>query len=614
MCGIIGWIDWEENIENNRNILNSMIETLSKRGPDASGIWLSQTAGIGHRRLSVIDPQNGAQPMTRSIGSRQYVITYNGELYNTDEVRKTLFNKGYTFKTNCDTEVVLISYIEWGEECLKYFNGIYSIGIWDELEQSLFLARDRFGVKPLFYSNIDNSFIFASEIKTLLSHPKVSHMIDGNGLSEIFALGPSRTPGNGVFKDIHEIKPAHYLLYDKDGIRIKKYWELKSRPHTDSFDVTVKKVRDLVITAIKRQLVSDVPLCTFLSGGLDSSAITCIASEHLKNNKNEQLNTFSIDYVGNDKYFKADKFQPNSDSQYIKKVSDFANTNHHNIILDINDLEEALYEATLSRDLPGMADIDSSLLLFCREVKKDYTVALSGECADEIFGGYPWFHDSEPLCDNTFPWLRSLQNRLTLFTPEIINKMNPIEYVSSRYNDSIKEVPSLFGEDPVEAKRRQLFYLNMMWFMSTLLDRKDRMSMATGLEVRVPFCDHNIVEYVWNIPWEMKNFDNMEKGIMRKALYGIVPEEVIYRKKSPYPKTHNPYYTELVKNNLLKIINDKSSPLLNIINVQKVHEIIESNGESYTTPWFGQLMKGPQLMAFLIQVDIWMKNYKVEIE
>ncbi|MGE4283490.1 MAG: asparagine synthase (glutamine-hydrolyzing), partial [Clostridia bacterium] len=611
MCGIAGWINWQGNLKEQQPILEAMGETLKYRGPDASGIWVSTNAGIVHRRLIVVDPQNGKQPMVRRWGEETYVITYNGELYNTPEIRDALISKGYTFGGYSDTEVLLLSYIEWGEECVDYLNGIYAFGVWTEGDQSLFMARDRMGVKPLFYTQRGASLIFASELKTLLVHPEVRPEIDAEGLAEIFLLGPSRTPGHGVFKNIRELRPGEYMIYNRKGLRIQKYWSLESHPHEDSLDMTINEVRELLLDAIRRQLVSDVPLCTFLSGGLDSSAITAVASEIYKKSGMAPLHSYSIDYADNDKYFKPSVFQPNSDAPWIERVSEFLGTTHHNIVIDTPQLVEALKRAVAARDLPGMADVDSSLYLFCREVKKDATVAVSGECADEIFGGYPWFYREELLNSDTFPWMRSTNERLSILAPGILGSINGAEYVKQRYQDTLSEVPRLPGEKAQEHRRREMMYLNMNWFMATLLDRKDRMSMATGLEVRVPFCDHRIVEYVWNVPWEMKFYKQREKGLVRQALTGLLPDDVLWRKKSPYPKTHNPNYLKAVKSWLQQILNNPSSPLLQLINRQRVQEIIDSDGAAFGVPWFGQLMTGPQLMAYLAQVDTWMREYNV---
>ncbi|HEX3029568.1 MAG TPA: asparagine synthase (glutamine-hydrolyzing) [Clostridia bacterium] len=610
MCGIAGWIDFNSNLNFKGSVMTAMADALSKRGPDASGLWMSEHAAFSHRRLSVVDPVGGSQPMTMEYGGFKYIITYNGELYNTLDLKRELQLKGHKFMTTSDTEVLLVSYIEWGPFCIERFNGIFAFGIWDEKEQRLFLGRDRFGVKPLFYAIREGSLIFASELKALLIHPLIEPEVDSEGLAEILALGPARTPGNGVYKNVHEVKPAHCLTYGKDGLSINSYWGLQSHPHTDSPADTIEMVRYLVEDTIERQLVADVPICTFLSGGLDSSAITAIAANHFRKTGKGQLHTFSIDYADNSKYFISSSFQPDSDAPWVKLMSEHFDTIHHNITIDTPMLIEALTQATRARDLPGMADVDSSLLLFCHEIKKSHVVSLSGECADEVFGGYPWFYKEDALNSNTFPWSSSLDERTKVLNKDLINYINPAGYVQKRYEETLAEVPRLIREDFHEARRREMFYLNIYWFMANLLDRKDRMSMANGLEVRVPFCDHRLVQYVWNIPWSLKSMGGREKGILRKALEGILPQPIIERKKSPYPKTHNPDYEQGVSKWLKEIINDPGSPLLPIINKKAVKAMMEGKSD-YGKPWFGQLMAAPQMYAYLIQIDIWLRENKV---
>lgn len=613
MCGIGGWIDWEVNLTKQRPILAAMRETLAQRGPDAEGMWQSQHAAFVHRRLSVVDPAGGAQPMIRSKGNNNYVITYNGELYNTLDIRRDLESKGYTFTTTSDTEVLLISFIEWGPACVERFNGIYAFGIWDEAAQSLFMARDRVGVKPLFYTQRDNAFIFGSELKTLLAHPSVPPVIDREGLAEIFCMGPSRTPGHGVFKGINELRPGCCLQFNRNGLRIWPYWQLESKLHTDDFDTTVARVRELLADSATRQLVADVPVCTLLSGGLDSSALSAFAALAYTKNNFGTLNTYSVDYLDNDLHFKPSLFQPNQDAPWINIVSAYLQTQHHRVLVDTPELYEYLIPAMEARDLPGMADIDSSLYIFCREIKKHATVAVSGECADEIFGGYPWFHKQEALSANTFPWLRQISERSRILSREIQELIKPEDYVNERYHQALAEVPRLSGENKQDARMREMFYLNITRFMTTLLDRKDRMSMAVGLEVRVPFCDHRLLEYVWNVPWEMKYCEQREKGLLRKALVGILPDEILWRQKSPYPKTHNPAYLAATQKGILTILSDKNSPLLQLIDVDTVRDIALS-GATTNIPYFGQLMSTPQLFAYLIQTDAWLRKYKVEIK
>ncbi|HHV45591.1 MAG TPA: asparagine synthase (glutamine-hydrolyzing) [Tissierellia bacterium] len=612
MCGIAGWIDYNRDLRKYVDTINKMTGTLVRRGPDAQGIYLKENVCLMHRRLIVIDPENGIQPMTIKKGNTSYTIVYNGELYNTNELRDELLSFGYHFRGHSDTEVLLTAFIHWGESCLEKLNGIYAFGVWNDTSKTLFLARDRMGVKPLFVYTYSDGIIFGSELKTLLANPLVKPRIDNDGLKEIFLLGPGRTSGKGVIKGVTELKPGEFLVFKKNlGWKIRNYWSLKANEHTDDVKTTIEKTRFLITDAVKRQLVSDVPLCCFLSGGLDSSIISKIASDiYLSDNKG-RLHTYSVNYIDNQQYFVKSIFQPNSDEEYIQMMVNEIASQHHEVLLDNEDLEKYLDDAVLARDLPGMADVDSSLLLFCREIKKKFTVAVSGECADEIFGGYPWYHNRDILFKDTFPWSQSLDLRQGILKEGLL--VDGEEYVKQQYSDTVNKTDTLPGEGEFEIRMRQLFMLNLNWFMQTLLDRKDRMSMYNGLEVRVPFCDHRLVEYAFNMPWSIKSLNNREKGIVREAMKGILPDKIISRKKSPYPKTHNPKYLNAVKSRLQNILNDSNSPLVQLINKQKVQEIIDSDGKTISMPWYGQLMTGVQLMAYLIQVDIWMREYRIEI-
>lgn len=613
LCGITGLVDFNRDVSEQVHIVQNMASTLEKRGPDDRNVWKTKHVVFGHTRLVVVDPEGGVQPMTIQMGSKSFTVAYNGELYNTEDLRKELIALGYRFRGHSDTEVLLTSYIEWEEACLQRLNGIFAFAIWNEERQQLFMTRDRLGVKPLFYTMKNGMFIFGSEIKAILAHPLVEARVNQEGLAEIFGLGPSRTPGHGVFEGIHELRPAHYLTYDRNRISIKRYWNVTSREHKDNLEETINKIHWLLKDAIERQLVADVPVCTFLSGGVDSSAITAFAAQAFERDGRGMLHTYSIDYADNDKYFTSNDYQPNADGPYIEKVTTAYGTNHHSHIIHTDQLVHYLKEAVRVRDLPGMADVDSSLLWFCHEIKKENTVALSGECADEIFGGYPWFHRKELLDSPNFPWMTSITERENLLLPEWKNQLKLQDYVQQRYEETLQEVPYSADDSSEEKRLRGLFYLNMHWFMATLLDRKDRMSMGASLEVRVPFADHRLVEYVWNIPWDMKNIDNREKGILRRALEGALPEDVLYRKKSPYPKTHHPAYTKAVKQWLSEILEDPNSLILHLVDKKKVREIIDTDGRSFERPWFGQLMTGPQLIAHLAQIDTWLREYDISI-
>ena len=609
MCGIAGEVSYSGAVSNNKESFLKMQKLLHPRGPDQNGEYIDGKAALLHSRLCVIDIENGKQPMTADYGERKYVIVYNGELYNTEEIRNELKLLGHKFIGHSDTEVILKAYVEWKEDCVRKFNGIFAFCIWDKAEEKLFFARDRIGVKPLFYTTAGDSFIFASEIKAILAHKSVNAEIDENSIAEILFIGPGRTPGCGVFKNINEVKPATCGTFTKDGLKFWKYWVLRDKENRDTFQETVEKVRYLVKDAITRQLVSDVPVGTFLSGGLDSSIISSVANTYFKS-QNKLLKTFSVTYKDNSKYFTKSKFQPNSDEEYIKIMADYLGSEHHLITLDTDDVVNALFNAVDARDLPGMSDVDSSLLAFCKEIKKECTVALSGECADEIFGGYPWYRDKEIRMINGFPWAQSTDYRKS-FIKDDIKLPDAHEYVAERYKNTIINTSKISGLNPTESRMKEMMKLNLEWFMQTLLDRKDRMSMYSALEVRVPFCDYRIAEYLYTVPWEYKDYKSYEKGLLREAVKDILPPEVLWRKKSPYPKTHNPSYLKAVSEILTDIISNSNAPILSFIKKDALEDLLKAQR---TEPWYGQLMTTPQTIAYFIQINYWMEKFNLTAE
>lgn len=590
MCGFVGVVNLKKNISGEKQVIIDMNQKLSKRGPDECGYYVEDNVLLGHKRLIVIDPNGGKQPMTYQYEGNTYTLVYNGQLYNTKELREELEQNGFTLESHSDTEVLLKSYIHFKEEVVHKLNGIFAFAVWDSKNRSLFMARDHFGVKPLYYSLVNGNLVFGSEIKSILEFPEIEAKIDKQGICELFGIGPAHTAGITVFKNISELKPANYIVYNENGIYVSQYWKLKSKPHTDNLDKTCEKVRYLLEDSIKRQLVSDVPLCTFLSGGLDSSIITLYAANYCKENGLPPLNTYSVDYVDNDKNFVKTDFQPNSDNYYINLMSNKLNTNHHTIMLDTPELAKSLEDAMIARDMPGMADVDSSLLLFCKNVKDEATVTLTGECADEIFGGYPWFFREDALRSGTFPWSIAISERQQLLNPAISEKLDLQDYIDYRYHESLSKVELLEDDTEETAEKRKISHLTLNWFMQTLLDRSDKMGMYNGFEIRVPFCDYRLAEYVWNIPWEMKALNGREKGLLRYIMKDVLPSEVVDRKKSPYPKTWNPTYLKEVKQMLTKMIENKDAPIHSLLNREYILEILNTDGKAFTRPWFGQLM------------------------
>ena len=605
MCAISGVVHLYTDEITNIKMLNTML----RRGPDDTGAYKSGPCTLLHARLAVIDPKRGKQPMCFAAQEQTYCIVYNGELYNTAEIRKELEVLGHNFITNSDTEVVLHAYVQWKQAALEKLNGIFAFAVWEEGAQRLFLARDRMGVKPLFYKRHEGGLVFASEMKTILAYPTVKAELNGQGAAEILLLGPGRMAGSGVFCGIEELEPGCCAYYEDGKFRKTAYWKLRDAEHTDTFPETVEKVRCLVLDAVCRQMISDVPIGTFLSGGLDSSILSAVCAREFAN-RGEVLQTFSVDYADNDKYFVPNKFQPNSDGHYIRTMENFLHANHHWTILTPENLMDALEGATIARDLPGMADVDFSLLAFCKEIRKSVKVALSGECADEIFGGYPWYRDPQVRAKDGFPWAQNTAVRKAFLHPEIAKGIDAEAFVHACYQKTIDDSDILPGTSALERRMKEMVNLNFRWFMQTLLDRKDRMSMYSGLEVRVPFCDYRIAEYLYTVPWEYKDYMGMEKGLLRKAMEGLLPDEVLYRKKSPYPKTCDPRYLQLVSSQLQRIIDDAQAPIHQIVSKHALQSLLT---ESFEWPWYGQLMRVPQTIAYMLQINFWLEHYHVSV-
>lgn len=600
MCGIAGEITLGRPLDVRAAYYDEMSRALARRGPDQEGAYRSERCVLLHRRLAVVDPDGGRQPMQFD----GLAIAYNGELYNTSELRRELTLLGYAFETHSDTEVALKAFHAWGSASFERLNGIFALALYDSRTHSLTLARDPMGVKPLFYAQRGERLIFGSELKALLAHPLVRPEVTREGLYDLVFLGPGRTPGLGIFRDVTELLPGQWVKFSADGLRQDFYWRLRDAPCEDTFEEACEKTRFLVTDAIRRQLVSDVPLCTLLSGGLDSSIISSVAKETLG-----ALTTFSVDYEDNARYFQPGKFQPNSDSDFIDVMTSYLGSKHRTVTLTTAQLVPALFEATEARDLPGMADVDASMLLLSREIKKTHTVVLSGECADEIFGGYPWYRDPAIRAQAGFPWAQTTDYRAGFLRPEYLTDETPREYVLRRYEAMCDRADILPGTSELETRMKQMMVLNLNGFMQTLLDRKDRMSMWSGLEIRVPFCDRRIVEYLYTLPWEYKNYRGREKGLLRRAMRDILPEQIVQRKKSPYPKTWNPDYLAAVSA-LLRQELAGGSPLLELFRPEALESLLT---ETRDVPWYGQLMTTPQTIAYFLQLAHWLRTFEISI-
>lgn len=596
MCSICGYMQ-EKEIKDNEVILK-MCNCLnnSKYAP-----YINSNVTLGCNTLEKI------------VNGNNFTIAYTGKIYNLNVLKNVLITRGYTFEENNEAEIVLSLYIEFKENMLRFINGVFALAIYDEKDNSLFLAKDRLGIKPLFYSLIDNTFIFSSQIKGILASNLVSPTMGKDELLELLALGPAHTPGKTYFKGIFELQAGHYAIYKNNELEITKYWDLEEKKLLDSDEEIIANVNELVTDAIKKQ-IADTNVATMLSGGLDSSIVTKVVSDNIS-----KLNTYSINYENNDEDFVANSYQLTKDSDFVKIMVKYLNTNHKNIIVKYKDLFDSLYEGVIARDMPGMADIDTSMYVFCKAITdNNEKVVLSGECSDEIFGGYPWFYKEHLKQAKGFPWALSENLRENLLKDGILNKAEIFNYILKSKSDTLKNVTHI-SSDSFEIEFKELNYLTIKYFMNTLIERTDRMASKTSLEVRVPYADHRIFEYVYNVDAKLKlglrNGNNVtEKYILKQAFKNELPTDITNRKKSPFPKTYSKEYLKLLEDKLTQIISEPTSRIHEIINTDFVKNLIATHGKDLTENLFGQLMTYPQTLAFLIQIDYWLTAYNVKIE
>lgn len=613
MCGIAGWLDFGQDIRERGFVVEAMTKALETRGPDGQGVWLDTHVGLGHRRLAVIDIAGGAQPMVhKGADSDTAVLSYNGEIYNFPALRAELESLGHRFATRCDTEVVLKGYLQWKEGVLERLEGMFAFALWDASRQQLLLARDFLGVKPLYYQRLGDGVVFGSEPKAILAHPDVRARIDEDGLRQVFVL--ARTPGATPYADIREVKPGEMLRFDRMGMRSRIFWKLTSHHHQDDLPRTVEHVGELLETSVRGQIVSDVPLCTLLSGGLDSSAITAIAHDATVA-QGQPMRTFSVDFAGQDMAFTDDGPHKSHDTPFVRDFVRHVGCHHSEIVLESSELAEASLDKVVMRasDLPLnlSGDMCSSLYQLFREVRRESTVALSGESADEIFGGYAWFHHPAVVNSRMFPWLAmtgSVFHGGDILNRELRERLRLKEFQADSYAQALNEVPRLDGESPRDARMRELGYLHMTRFLQFMLDRKDRMSMAVGLEVRVPFCDKALVDYVFNIPWDMKAFDGREKSVLRAAVQHRLPRSIVERVKSPYPSTQDPAYERALRQKVSNFLEDTIHPARGLFDERTVRRLVDRPMDAYRSLHYQRAD-----LERVLSVADWVDTYDVEL-
>ncbi|MER9210402.1 asparagine synthase (glutamine-hydrolyzing) [Mesorhizobium sp. M0771] len=609
MCGICGWIDFDRDLgtPDARRELAVMTATMANRGPDDEGTWIDGPAALGHRRLAIIDIQGGRQPMTHQEDGRPaLVLVYTGEAYNYRELRQRLADLGHRFDTSSDTEVVLRAHREWGHRdprsAVSELNGMFAYALWDTAKRELLLIRDRLGIKPLYYYPTEHGVLFGSEPKAILANSLAERVMDAGGLRR--SLCYFADPYSTVFCGMHEVRPGHIVRVTREGIQEVNYWQLTDSGHTDDVPTTVRRVRELLEDIIQRQLIADVPLCTLLSGGLDSSAMTALAARF----SDERIRSFALDFVGYTDNFTPGPGRTTPDGPYVRDVAKFVGTDHADITLSADELMDPnVQAATLhARDLPlTMGDLDSSLYLLFRAIRQHSTVALSGEAADELFGGYRFFNDPARVQADMFPW-PEISNGIALqsLDPGLVEKLDFPDYLDEQYHGALREVPALTGPasaDPHEHRMRQICYLFLTRYLPPLLDRKDRLSMAFGLEVRVPFCDHRLVEYVFGTPWAHKTFDGREKSLLRAATADLLPLSVVQRVKSAYPAIQDRTYDRMLRTRFTALLNDRNVAVAPLLSVDGSRALLNTTDN----------LEG---MEYILALQNFLANYNISIK
>lgn len=592
----------------------AMSEALRRRGPDTSAFHHFPHGSFCYGGLSCghIQPDIPCepQPAVKRLHDAGYVLLCDGFFTNLPSLREELNRVHVITDGLTQEELLLCAFIRFGADFVRKLSGGFAVVIYDEKRNLLYLFRDPLGLRPLFYTMAGQTLVFASEPKGLLAHPDVKAQIDTAGLNELLSMGPAHTPGNTVFHNIFEVKPGHYICYgSKTRLNAVRYHQFVIEEHKDSYEDTVERVGTLLDRSLEASSAANEPFAALLSGGLDSSVVSAkLAALH----SGSPITTYSFDFAGSAKYFKANSFQPSLDAPFVEKMQSALGSSHTTLTCGNAELFDYLVPSVDAHDAPAMADVDSSLLYFCSQVAGKHRIVFTGECADELFCGYPWYHKPEMYRACTFPWTRDISFRKQLLKEDLTERLHMEEYIAAQYQSACAELGIDGSNTPEELLHRRTFYLTVRFFMQTLVDRTDRAAAYNGMDARVPFADLALAEYLFNVPYEMKTKDGEVKHLLRACTRGLVPDEIRLRQKSPFPKTYDPGYESFLVSALQKVLSDSSSPLLSLVDEKKLSEFCY-NPKDLGQPWFGQLMAGPQLMAYYLQINDWMLRYNVDI-
>mgnify|MGYP000859334149 CR=1 FL=1 len=620
MCGFVGFTGMRAERE---AILHRMADRIIHRGPDMEGYHLSgdtpeNAVALGFRRLSIIDLAAGKQPMYNEDGT--VVVVFNGEIFNFMDLRTELQAKGHIFKTHCDTEVILHGYEEYGTALAAKLRGMFAFVVCDTKTNTLYGARDMFGIKPFYYTQTsEGELLFGSEIKSLLEHPGFRREVNAEALRPYLTFQYSAM-NETFFKGTYKLPPAHWFEYKNGQMHIERYWDADFRHKTSlTYEQAADEIDARVRESVAAHRISDVKLGSFLSGGVDSSYVAAIANVD---------KTFTVGFGTEERY---------NEIGWAKGFSEAIGKKNYSKVIEPEEYWAHLPMIQYHMDEPLADPAAVALYFVCNLASQSLKVVLSGEGADEIFGGYNVYSDPGSTSYEKLP--RGLRRGIMHIAESLpahrgvnffVRKGKDLEerFIGNAYMFTPKDRKALLkihtnAPDPMaitkpyydqvkdqdDVTKMQYIDINL-WMIGDILLKADRMSMANALEVRVPFCDYRIAEYLYNVPWEMKEYKGYEKGLLRAAMQDYLPEKVLWRKKSPYPKTHNPNYLQAVRAMLAAILQDPKAPLFQLVKREAIEQLLlQPSG----VQWYGQLMAYPQTIAYFVQMNAWLQAYDVKI-
>ncbi|SDL65204.1 asparagine synthase (glutamine-hydrolysing) [Lentzea albidocapillata subsp. violacea] len=614
MSGMAGWVDFGRGVGvEGRRVAETMADAVAHRGPHGAGGWSDHNAALAHRRLEAVDADRSPQPAVATDGDQAVaVLMIDGAITNIAELRS---RTGVHARSAGVADVVLSAYLTWGVDFAAHLEGMFAVVLWDVRERRLVLVRDRLGVKPLSYAVTATGAVFGSEPKAVLAHPGITAEVDEDGLRELFAHG--KMPGTSVFRGLREVRPGHAVVVDGRAMTEHRYWTLAAWRHADDLPTTVERVRALLADSVAGHVGGDPRMACMLSGGVDSSALTALAHQ-----ARGDLATYSLSFVGY-----AEKFEPHPtmratpDSPFAWMVADHVGTRHEEILLDTDLIADPGAHARAMRGQDAaspLGDMDVSLLLFFEALRdRGVRAVLSGETADEVFNGYFWAYDPKHSNTTTFPWVSFERGHdaavgglgCSLIDLSLRRQLDFLGYADQHYRDALAEVPVLGDEDAAQRRAREVTYLALTRWAPTHLDRADRLSMSAGVQLRPPFCDRALVEYVYNVPAELKRVNEREKSLLRAAVADLLPQPVLERRKSAYPTTQDVRYGEVVRARFAELASDSGAVVAPLLDQAAVKAAMSA--ESAPRGAFAWVERAS--MEMVLQLDAWLTEYRVRI-